>query len=103
MVATSREGVGQVFIDGLAVVVDDGGLAVHGDFCPAHDAAVYVSDALMPQADAEQGYLAAEVPHHVVGNACFERRAWPRRDDDVAGGQLLYLLQPYGVVAVTPR
>ncbi len=100
MIAAAFEGVGQSFVDGLAVVMDQAGLAVHGQARPVHYAPEDVADALVAQAHTQQGHPASEMAHHVVGDTSLERRARPWRDDDVAGRQRLYFLQADAVVAI---
>src|SRR5205823_13328605 len=53
MIARGLEGIGQPCKDALAVVMNPGGLAVHDTIIADDFAAKDVSDALMPQTDAQ--------------------------------------------------
>lgn len=90
MIARCRKGIGQIPVDSLAIMVDEGGLGV--DWPASADLApVGVANALMPQAYAQNGDLPANLSHYVITNACLQRSARPRGDHNVAGGHCLYL------------
>ena len=60
-VVTSRlERVGQASINPLAIVVDQGNLAVHDPVGPDDLGTVNVADALVPQADSQDGHPGGE-------------------------------------------
>jgi hypothetical protein len=53
----------------------------------------------MPQANAEDGNTAAEMPDNVIGDTRFQRGAGAGGDDDVGGGKLFNFFQSYSVIA----
>ena len=79
------EGICDSTIDAAAVVVDPGGLAVHDPAGPHNLGSQRVPDALMAEADAEQGGRGGESRHDVIRDSCLNRSARTRRDDQVAG------------------
>ena len=82
VIARGRHGRGQAAEDGLVVVGDGAGLAVH-QVRSAHDvAAKSRADGLMSQADAENRNFAGEVPDQIDADAGVLRRARTRRDHD---------------------
>jgi hypothetical protein len=70
MVACRRKGIGQTLIDSFAVVMDSGGLAVDRQ-APSNLATVGVPNALMSQAHTQYRNFPTEVPHCLIGDACF--------------------------------
>lgn len=94
------EGLRQVFEDGLAAVLDDGGLAMHQ--APGADdiAAEDMADALMAQADAEDRRALAKGLDDVATDACLLRRAGAGGHADVVRLHLGDLLQRDLVIAM---
>ena len=70
-------------VNALTVVMDFGGLAVHGDDVPLHGHAVQVADGLVAQADAQHGDAPAEVLDHGGGAAGLFGSAGAGGDDEV--------------------
>ena len=91
MVAGGLEGVFQASEDGLAVVVDHGGFAVHKSVGPDDAGSEAMADALMTQTNAEQRDLASEVFNHLVGYASLQGRAGAGRDNHAGWGEFLGL------------
>src|SRR5436190_13139622 len=84
--------------DAATIVLDAGCLAVHRA-AGAHDPrAIGRPDALVAETHAEDRGGGTEPPDDVGGDPRFAGRAWPRRDDDVRGSELLDLLERRGVV-----
>jgi hypothetical protein len=70
MVARCWEGIGQALIDGFAIVVDNGGLAMDWQ-CPTDFAPIDVANALMSQAHSQQRDFPTKVLHCLVRDTCF--------------------------------
>src|SRR6185437_5111592 len=87
VVAGGGEGLGQAAEDGLAVVLDHAGLAVHQHLGADDAGAKGLTDALMAEADAEDGDAAGEVLDGRHADAGFERGAGTRRNDQSRGLQ----------------
>ena len=85
MVAGGFKGGGEVCEDSLAVVQDGGGFAVH-EAAGADDlSAKDVADALVPEADAEEGHTRPEGADDLVGDPGFLRGTGTRGDADAFG------------------
>src|SRR3989338_10464407 len=74
------------------------GLAMHKFTGRDHFASEHFTYALMPQAHAEYGDLAAEFPYNLVRYACLRRPPWAGRNHNVAWLHFLYLIQSYLIV-----
>ena len=85
VVAGGGEGVGHIFEDSPAVVVDGAGFAVHQAGVAVDGHAEAVADALVAEADAQEGCVSCEGVDDVVGDAPFAGGAWAGGDDDVGG------------------
>ena len=85
LVAGRFEGAGQSGEDAAIVMENGRGFAVHETSRADDRAAVDVADALVSQADAEDGEARADFQDDVVGDAGFLRRAGAGRDDDGFG------------------
>src|SRR3990170_465998 len=99
VVADRFEGVGQPRKDAAAVVLDDRHLAVL-DLARALDPpAERLADALVAEADAEDGHLPREVADELDADARLARRARPGRDDQSLRRHRLDLDKRYHIVA----
>jgi hypothetical protein len=76
---------------------------VHGKVGALYQPAINITDALVPQADAEDGYLAAEIPDNIIGDAGFQGSTRPRGNDDMGRVKFFYLFQRNGVITVNNR
>ncbi len=85
VVARGGEGVGHAGVDRFAVVVDLVGFAVHEAFGANDFGAGDEADALVAEADAENGEIGAELSDDVVGDTALFGRAGAGADDDVGG------------------
>src|SRR3954447_8071448 len=59
VIARHAEWIGQTVEHATAIMADEGGLAVHGPAGPHHQPAIDLRDALMAEADAEDGNACA--------------------------------------------
>src|SRR4030042_4749365 len=84
-------------------MIDERSLAVNRHRGSTHDAAIDMADALVSQADTEDGDFAAEVKYYIVGNASLQWCTWSRRNDYVTGSQFLDFSYSYLVVAIDQR
>ena len=71
--------------NGLAVVFDQAGLAVHQCFCAYDVAAKSRADGLMTEADSEQGNFAGEMANQIDADAGVLGRAGTGRNQDTIG------------------
>jgi len=76
VIASRFDGVGKTGENGLAIVINNGGLAV-GRGVAGDDSTVDVANTLVPQANTQNWNPASEVLNNLVGDACVERSAWP--------------------------
>jgi len=85
VIAGRGHGRGESAKDGLAVVLDGAGLAVHQVFGADDLSAKSCADGLMSEADAKHGNFAGEVADDVDADAGVLRSAGAGRDDDALG------------------
>src|SRR4051812_21270482 len=83
--------------------MDAGGFSVHRNPGTNDRTPVRSPDALVAQADPENGDTRAHLADDVGGNARLARGARARRDDDVRRPQVEYLIHRYSVVAPHDR
>src|SRR3989454_9566618 len=98
VVARCGEGVGQPGEDAPAVVPDGGCLAVHWPPGPHDRGAVGRPDALVAEADPENGNRGPEAPHDLDRDPGLGGGARARRDDDVRRPQRFDVPERRGVV-----
>lgn len=89
MVPRGGEGVGQVSEESFAIVTNFTGLAMHQTVGAANLSAENLSNALMSQANAQNGNPAVKMPDVVATEPGVVRRAGPRRNDQKAGAEFL--------------
>jgi hypothetical protein len=99
VVSRGGEGVGHAGVDGFAIVVDLVGFAVHEAGGSLDDCAGAETDALMAQANAEQGDFGTEVADDLVGDTTFARGAGAGGDDNMGGIQLGHLIDGDFIIA----
>ena len=85
MVARRGKRVRHIFEQVLFVVLNRRCFAVHHTVVDDDLGAEGVADALMPEANAKDGDLAAEMPNDIVGRSAFARRTGSGRDKDAVG------------------
>lgn len=100
MVAGGGERIFKASIDGLFIVVDEGGLAVHKTGSADNFAAEGVGDGLMAKTDAQDRDFTGEVAHHIIGYAGLFWGAGPGRDDDMRRALFFYLLHGNLIIPV---
>src|SRR5579864_396020 len=103
MVARAGDRSRQARKNGTAVVVDAGGLAVHGGAAADHQSSAGRADALMPQADAEDRDASRQRFDKRRADAGLRGRARARRDDDRFRRQRAHVVHRDGVVAADVR
>src|SRR4030042_1846305 len=103
MIAGCWERIIYTLVDSFAILIDERSLAVGWYRGSPHSAAIYMTDALVPQTDTEDGDFAAEVKYYIVGNASLQWGAWSRRNHYVAGSKFLDFGKSYLVVAIDQR
>ena len=99
VVAGGGKRIGHSGVDRFAIVVDLIGFAVHEPGGSFDDCAADVADALMAQADSQDGDAWAEMADDVVADAALFGRAWAGGDDDVGGMEGFDLVEGDFVVA----
>jgi len=103
MISGCRKRILYAFIDSFAIVIDERRLAVNRHRGSSHNAAIDMADALVPEADTEDGDFAAEVKYDIVGNASLQRGTWSRGDDYMAGSEFFDFSKSYFVIAINQR
>ena len=99
VIARRLEGVRQSSVNTAAVMMDPRGFAVHDSIGPHHLRTKGMTDTLMAQADAKQGNPGGEPRDDFVRDSSLDRRAGPRRDDQVAGRRALDVFERDLIVA----
>src|SRR5512145_1335840 len=100
MITAGGKRVGQPGVNGSAVMLDGGNLAVH-DAPGANDLpAEGVADGLMPQADAHERHRRVELTDDIHRNARLARRTGAGRQENRLRLELLNALQGDFIVAV---
>ena len=80
-------------------MADQGRFSMHKPARANDGRPVRVSNALVPQTNAEDRYLSRKPPYNIVGNARFLRRARAWRYDDITGLYFLDFGEAYLVVS----
>src|SRR5579885_2152101 len=99
MVASAGHGIAQVLEDGLTIMRDLAGLAMHYLWRADHFSAKGCTDGLMAQAHPKYGNFAGKVANQINGDAGVLRRAGARRNQDTIGLECLYLCGRQFIVA----
>src|SRR5205814_347285 len=86
-------------VNRLAIVVNLVGFSVHQSAGALDDSAEAVADALVAEADAEDGDFGGKMLDDVVGDAAFFGRARAGGNDDVRGAKVLNFRNRHLVVA----
>ena len=86
VVPGGREGIGYPCENTPSIMGNLAGLSMHDPGGSGHGHAVGEPDALVPQADSQEGDLPGKAGDHVVGHPRLLGRAGARGDDDVARG-----------------
>jgi hypothetical protein len=103
MISSGREWIRDVREDRFSIVINLGGFSMDGRGRVNDEPSIGICDALMPQANSQNGNPAPEVPHYLVGNPTILRGARARRNDNRAGGQSLDFGRGYLIVAIDRR
>src|SRR5208282_1067301 len=99
MIARGGERAGQAAKQGFAVVADLAGFSVHEARGADHAPAKRLADALMTEADAEDGYLRGEAADQLHADARLARRAGAGGDHDALGAERRDFVERDAVVA----
>jgi len=103
MIAACLKGVGEAFIYGLTIMINEGTLAVCRNSGTDNLTAIDIADALVPQTDTEDRNSAGEAADNIIRYTRLKRGTGPRRDDNVGWTQALNFGQGYLVVAIDYR
>jgi len=103
VVAYGGEGVGKPAKNAGIIMVDQGRLAVHNFVGGANNASIAITNALVPQTDAKDGYFGAKVADDIVGDAGILGGGGAGGDYDALWLHPLNLLERCLVVADYPN
>ena len=103
MVAGSLKRIWKPLKQILPIVDDRRGFAMHETPSPHHFTTIDITDALMAEADPQQGITSCKTANHLIADTGLLGRAGSRRDADTVGIQGGNLLRGDLIVAVDKR